>query len=138
MAKESQGWLAKLTGRANTTAGDYCMAIISELTLPYIGQCIDMLESDDMYTMNFMAIGNVHRHMTAPSNLVHASMYDADFGSGFQAFSTVHPQLGPGPSIFLYSPPPSTGILVTVYLAPREMENVLKSRFWMGLAEHVY
>ncbi|ORX73403.1 hypothetical protein DL89DRAFT_255500 [Linderina pennispora] len=82
---------------------------VSALTIPRIGQNIDVFDSGEKYAADFFVIGMTHKLMTITTNITSAKMYSADFGHGVQAFSTIHPELAMGIFLILPSPPSKQG-----------------------------
>ncbi|ORX68093.1 hypothetical protein DL89DRAFT_258695 [Linderina pennispora] len=111
---------------------------VSAVTSPRIGQTVDILESGDTSTGNFLAIAMNYKVLTGASNIASLKMYIADFGSGVQAFSTVPPELNMGSFMILPSPPPSKDILINYFDASSVMDSVMKNEFWSEFSELIY
>ncbi|ORX73220.1 hypothetical protein DL89DRAFT_89891 [Linderina pennispora] len=108
------------------------------LTTPRIRQTVEILDSDVEYAADFLTIAMNYKVVTTATNITSIKMYDADFGHGVQAFSTIHPELCMRVCIILPSPPPSKDILVSFCDTPSVMDSVLKNEFWSDFAELVY
>ncbi|ORX64469.1 hypothetical protein DL89DRAFT_185650 [Linderina pennispora] len=113
-------------------------SLVSAITLPRIGQNIDVFDSGEKYAADFFAVAMNHKLVTATSNIASTKMYAADFGHGVQAFSTVHPEFSMGLFSILQSPPPSKDILVNFCDAALVMDGFLKNEFWSDFSELVY
>ncbi|ORX66430.1 hypothetical protein DL89DRAFT_269991 [Linderina pennispora] len=113
-------------------------SLVSSLTPPYIGQLIEMTESDDVYTADIIAASMGYKLVSVTTNMVSRNMYRTDFGNGVQTMVTIHPDFGPGTFVILQSPPPSTDVLVNISVQSPVMERILKNGFWMDMAEVIY
>ncbi|ORX67524.1 hypothetical protein DL89DRAFT_269322 [Linderina pennispora] len=111
---------------------------LSNVTPPYIGSFIDLLESDDFSTGALIATMMKYKLVTITTNMSQARMYNADFGSGVQAFSTSHPTYPAANFLILPSPPPSKDFLVNFTTSASEMKSILKNEFWSDFASLVY
>ncbi|ORX65223.1 hypothetical protein DL89DRAFT_130522 [Linderina pennispora] len=127
------------------TPEDYCHSLLVRfghgyrpVTSPRIGQTVDTLDSGETSTGNFLAIAMNYKVFTDASNIASLKMYIADFGSGVQAFSTVHPELNMGSFMILPPPPPSKDILINYFDASSVMDSVMKNEFWSEFSELIY
>ncbi|ORX74157.1 hypothetical protein DL89DRAFT_264107 [Linderina pennispora] len=110
----------------------------SNISPPYVAEYMDTFNAPSCKLGTFTALTTHYNVFTTTSNVRRLKMYDADFGSGVQAFTTVPPDYGAGVFLFMPSPSASKDIIVNVSASPAVMDCILKNRHWMELAEFVY
>ncbi|ORX74720.1 hypothetical protein DL89DRAFT_264530 [Linderina pennispora] len=129
---------APLTAQTIADIAGQVRSETSNISPPYVAEYMDTFNAPSCKLGTFTALATHYNVFTITSNIRRLKMYDADFGSGVQAFTTVPPDYGAGVFIFMPSPSASKDIIVNVSASPAVMDCILKNRHWMELAEFVY
>ncbi|KAJ1958016.1 hypothetical protein EC988_000534 [Linderina pennispora] len=111
--------------------------ITDSVTPESIGTVMDIIERDTCDIGTFLSGMKFDVH-TVVANLTRIKLYDANFGSGVQAFSTLCPPFVMGTFAFMPSPPSSTDTIIFVTNSPDVMDGILSNTFWKDFATMMF